>query len=402
MKNLKRIIAMLMAATLMVAAFSACGDSQETTTAAQGDESNRAKTAEGGTFLIGGIGPLTGPAAVYGIAVQRGAQIAIDEINAAGGVNGMTLALDFQDDEHDAEKAVNAYNTIKDNGAKVLLGTVTSTPCEAVVEKTYEDGMFQLTPSGSSVNAICHENAFRICFSDPSQGTAAAQYIKENLGYTKVAVIYDNSDVYSSGIYEKFVAEAQVQGIEIVSAQAFSGADNKDFNTQLIAINNAQPEIVFLPIYYQAAALILQQSSKAGYNFKFFGCDGLDGIIGQLEGDAALAEGVMLLTPFVSDDPAENVQSFVQAYQAAYGEIPNQFAADAYDGVYTIKAALEQAQITDASADVREIGTALSEAILQITVEGVTGTMKWTEDGECAKTPKGMVISNGVYTAITQ
>ena len=314
----------------------------------------------------------------------------------------MTLALDFQDDEHDAEKSVNAYNTIKDNGAKVLLGTVTSTPCEAVVEKTFEDGMFQITPSGSSVNAICHENAFRICFSDPSQGTAAAQYIQGTLGLTKAAVIYDNSDVYSSGIYEKFAAEAQAQGIEIVSAQAFSGADNKDFNTQLIAINDAQPEIVFLPIYYQAAALILQQSQKAGYSFTFFGCDGLDGVIGQLEGDAALAEGVMLLTPFVADDPAENVQSFVQAYQAAYGEVPNQFAADAYDGIYVIKAALEQAQITDPTMSVSDIGTALIEAIKTITVEGITGTMKWTEDGECDKTPKGMVIKDGVYTAITQ
>lgn len=401
MKNFKRMLALLMVAALSVASFSACGDEEQTTAAADSGETTEA-VQEGGTFVIGGIGPITGPAAVYGIAVQRGAQIAIDEINAAGGVNGMTLALDFQDDEHDAEKAVNAYNTIKDNGAKVLLGTVTSTPCEAVVEKTYEDGMFQLTPSGSSVNAICHENAFRICFSDPSQGTAAAQYIKGTLGLTKAAVIYDNSDVYSSGIYEKFAAEAQAQGIEIVSAQAFSGADNKDFNTQLIAINDAQPEIVFLPIYYQAAALILQQSQKAGYNFKFFGCDGLDGVIGQLEGDAALAEGVMLLTPFVADDPAENVQNFVQAYQAAYGEVPNQFAADAYDGIYVIKAALEQAQISDPTMSVSDIGTALIEAIKTITVEGITGTMKWTEDGECDKTPKGMVIKDGVYTAITQ
>ncbi|MBQ9387717.1 MAG: ABC transporter substrate-binding protein [Lachnospiraceae bacterium] len=401
MKNFKRMLALLMVAALSVASFSACGDEEQTTAAADSGETTEA-AQEGGTFVIGGIGPITGPAAVYGIAVQRGAQIAIDEINAAGGVNGMTLALDFQDDEHDAEKSVNAYNTIKDNGAKVLLGTVTSTPCEAVVEKTFEDGMFQITPSGSSVNAICHENAFRICFSDPSQGTAAAQYIKGTLGLTKAAVIYDNSDVYSSGIYEKFATEAQAQGIEIVSAQAFSGADNKDFNTQLIAINDAQPEIVFLPIYYQAAALILQQSQKAGYSFTFFGCDGLDGVIGQLEGDAALAEGVMLLTPFVADDPAENVQSFVQAYQAAYGEVPNQFAADAYDGIYVIKAALEQAQITDPTMSVSDIGTALIEAIKTITVEGITGTMKWTEDGECDKTPKGMVIKDGVYTAITQ
>ncbi|MBQ7248156.1 MAG: ABC transporter substrate-binding protein [Lachnospiraceae bacterium] len=384
MKNVKKIVAMAMAAALCVVSLTACGGSSDASA----------------TFVIGGSGPLTGPAAVYGIAVKNGAQIAVDEINAAGGVNGMTLELNFQDDEHDAEKAVNAYNTVKDAGAKVFLGTVTSTPCEAVVEKTKVDNMFQLTPSGSSVKAVQYENAFRICFSDPGQGTAAAQYIGQDLGLKKVAIIWDNSDVYSNGIYEKFKAEAANAGLEIVSEQSFQGADNKDFNTQLIAVNEAAPDIVFLPIYYQAAALILQQANQAGFDLKFFGCDGLDGIIGQLEGDAALAEGVMLLTPFVADDPDEKVQSFVKTYQEKFNEVPNQFAADAYDGVYVIKAALEDAGVKDASVAVSELCDLLKASMVKITVEGVTGTMTWTADGECAKTPMGMVIKDGNYTAI--
>ena len=391
MRNFKKVVALAMAAALVVTAFAACGETETQT------------GTEGGTFVIGGIGPVTGPAAVYGTAVQRGAQIAIDEINAAGGVNGMQLKLVFQDDEHDAEKAVNAYNSIKDAGAKLLLGTVTSTPCEAVVEKTFADNMFQITPSGSSTNAVCHENAFRICFSDPGQGAAAAQYIAGDLGLKKVAVIYDSSDVYSSGIYETFAGEAANQGIEIVTAQAFVGADCSDFNAQIIAVNEAQPDIVFLPIYYQAASLILQQSKKAGFEFKFFGCDGLDGIVGQLDKDAALAEGVMLLTPFVADDPAENVQKFVAAYQTAYGEVPNQFAADAYDGVYIIKAALEKAGVKDANIGVSELCDLLKGVMGELEITGVTGTMKWdVASGECDKTPKGMVIKEGAYSAISK
>lgn len=384
MKNVKKFVAMAMAAALCVVSLTACGESSDAAA----------------TFVIGGSGPLTGPAAVYGIAVKNGAQIAVDEINAAGGVNGMQLELNFQDDEHDAEKAVNAYNSAKDAGAKVFLGTVTSTPCEAVVEKTKADNMFQITPSGSSLNAIKYDNAFRICFSDPGQGTAAAQYIAQNLGCKTVAIIWDNSDVYSNGIYEKFKAEAANVGLEIVAEEAFAGADNKDFNTQLIAVNQAAPDIVFLPIYYKAAALILQQANQSGFALKFFGCDGLDGIIGQLEGDAALAEGVMLLTPFVADDPDEKVQAFVKTYQEKFGEVPNQFAADAYDGVYVIKAALEDAGVKDANVAVSELCDLLKASMLKITVEGVTGTMKWTADGECAKTPMGMEIKDGAYTAI--
>ena len=213
------------------------GSETEGTNDAETDDVSDDTTADAagseGTLKIGGIGPTTGDAAVYGLAVKNAAQLAVDEINAAGGVNGMTLELNFQDDESDAEKAVNAYNTLKDWNMQVLVGTVTSTPCIAVAEKSAADNLFQLTPSGSAVECIANENVFRVCFSDPNQGKASAQYIGENSLASKVAVIYDSSSVYSSGIYETFAAEAANQNIEIVAAEAFTADSNKDFTVQI-------------------------------------------------------------------------------------------------------------------------------------------------------------------------
>ena len=383
----KRIFAMMMALAMFTVLFAGCGGS--------------GNSGSSDTFVIGGIGPLTGSAAQYGEAVKNGAQIAIDEINAAGGVNGMTLKLDFQDDEADPMKATNAYNMIKDNGAKLLLGTVTSGACEAVVELTNEDKMFQITPSGSSVNSVKHANAFRVCFNDPNQGTASAQYIADNKLATKVAVIYDSSDVYSSGIYNTFKAEAANKNLEIVTEQAFTSANKTDFSVALQKVKESGAELVFLPIYYEQAALILQQADKAGLSTKFFGCDGLDGIIPQLGGDAALAEGVMLLTPFVATAEDAKTKAFTTAYTEKYNASPNQFAADAYDGVYIIKAALEKAGVKSADIAMDELCEKLTAAMLEITVDGLTGDgMKWTTEGEVEKAPKAMVIKNGEYVAM--
>jgi branched-chain amino acid transport system substrate-binding protein len=383
-KTTKRMLATLTAAVLTASCFASCSNQK----------------TDGNTLLIGGIGPLTGGAAVYGQAVKNGAELAIQEINEAGGVNGIKLAIDFQDDEHDPEKAVNAYNTLKDGEIKLLMGTVTSNPCIAVAEKAKEDNMFMLTPSGSAVKCTQYDNAFRICFNDPSQGNRSAQYIAENNLATKVAVIYDSSDAYSSGIYENFAAEAAARNIEIVEAQAFTSDSNTDFSVQIQKIQEAAPELVFLPIYYEEAALILKQADTAGLKVKFFGCDGLDGVVDQLGDDVALAEGVMLLTPFVTDEN-EASKAFTEAYKAAYdNQTPNQFAADAYDAIYTIKAALEKAGVTDPSISVHDLCEKLKAAMTEITVEGLTGTMTWTADGECSKEPKAMKIENGEYTAL--
>ena len=377
-------------------------ETEGTTDDAEGAADDTAADAAGseGTLKIGGIGPTTGDNAVYGLAVKNAAQLAVDEINAAGGVNGMTLELNFQDDESDAEKAVNAYNTLKDWNMQVLVGTVTSTPCIAVAEKSAADNIFQLTPSGSAVECITNENVFRVCFSDPNQGKASAQYIGENSLASKVAVIYDSSSVYSSGIYETFAAEAANQNIEIVAAEAFTADSNKDFTVQLQKAKDSGAELLFLPIYYNEASLILAQAKTIGFEPTFFGCDGLDGILSVENFDTSLAEGVMLLTPFAADAQDDLTKNFVSAYDSTYGGTPNQFAADAYDAVYAIKAAAEKAGIT-ADMSASDICDAFKTAMTEITIDGLTGTgMTWSADGEPNKEPKAVKIVDGVYTAM--
>ena len=384
----KKILALSMATVLAMSMFTGCGSSSES----KGTKD---------TLVIGGVGPITGDAAIYGQAVKNGAQLAVDEINKDGGVNGMKLKFTFQDDECDGEKSVNAYNKLKDSGAKVLVGAVTSGCCIAVAEKTKEDNMFQLTPSGSAVECVQYDNAFRICFNDPNQGIASAQYISENKLAEKIAIIYDSSDVYSTGIYEKFMSEAKTQGLNVVTEQAFTKDTNSEFSVQIQKIQESGADLVFLPIYYQQAAKILSQADKAGLKVKYFGCDGLDGLIDQLDSDVSLADGVMLLTPFAADASDEKTQTFVKAYKAAYSdETPNQFAADAYDAVYTVAAALEKAGVDDGTISISDLCDKLKEAMTQITVSGVTGDMTWSADGEPSKTPKGMVIEDGAYKAL--
>ena len=394
-------------AMAMAASLTACGSSSsttETTTAAAADATTAAAgestAASGEVFKIGGIGPVTGAAAVYGLAVKNGAQIAVDEINADGGINGYQIEFNFQDDEHDAEKSVNAYNTLKDWGMQMLMGTVTSAPCVAVADKTMADNMFQITPSGSSVECAQNPNVFRVCFSDPDQGAASATYIAENKLADKIAVIYDSSDVYSSGIYERFASEAANHGLDIVAAEAFTADSNKDFSTQLQKAKDAGAELVFLPIYYTEASLILNQANTMGYAPKFFGCDGMDGILQVDNFDTKLAEGLMLLTPFAADADDELTQKFVTAYKEKYGETPIQFAADAYDAIYAIKAAAEEAGITPETS-VSDTCDKMKEAMLKVTVNGLTGeNMTWTEDGEPHKAPKAVKVVDGAYQAM--
>ena len=407
---MKKALSVLLTAAMAASMMAGCGSSSDgaasgTTTdngAAAGTESAGAAAADGAAFKIGGIGPTTGAAAIYGTAVMNGAQIAVDEINAAGGINGYQIAYKFEDDQHDAEKSVNAYNSLKDWGMQMLMGTVTTTPCVAVVEKTAEDGMYELTPSASSTDVIDNDNVFQVCFTDPNQGTASAQYIGENKLAAKVAVIYDSSDVYSSGIEANFVKEAQNQGLEVVAEEAFTADSKTDFSTQLQKAQSAGAELVFLPIYYTEASIILTQADSMGYAPTFFGCDGLDGLLGVENFNTELAEGVMLLTPFAADADDEKTQSFVTKYKEAYGDTPNQFAADAYDAIYIIKAAAEQAGVTP-DMSVADIGSALESAMTEISVDGLTGdSMTWQATGEVSKAPKAVVIKDGAYSAMLQ
>ena len=402
---MKKALSLLLVGA-MTLSLAACGNSSSDSAATDSTTAEESTTSEstdaaseestGATFKIGGIGPLTGSAAVYGTAVQNGAQIAIDEINAAGGINGYQVEFNFQDDENDAERSVNAYNTLKDWGMQVLMGTVTSTPCVAVVENTQADNMFQITPSGTAVECIQYPNAYRMCFSDPNQGTESAKYIGENGLAQTIAVIYDSSDVYSSGIYEAFAEEAANQGLEIVSAEAFTADNNTDFSVQVQKAKDAGAELLFMPFYYTEASLVLAECNSQGYEPIFFGCDGMDGILAVENFDTTLAEDLMYLAPFVATSDDEQVQSFVSAYEAAYGETPNQFAADAYDSIYVIKAALEGANATP-DMSVSDLCDAMTAAMAEVTYSGVTGKdITWGEDGEPNKAPLVVQIQDGV------
>ncbi len=405
--KMKKLVSLLMVAALSASMLTGCGSSNDAAGSSDAATDSAADTtaegtenAAGGILKIGGIGPLTGSAAVYGTAVANAAQLAVDEVNAAGGVNGMQLELNFQDDECDAEKSVNAYNNLKDWGMQMLVGAVTSGCSIAVSEYSKDDNMFQLTPSGSAVECVQYDNAFRVCFSDPNQGLASAQYIGENNLATKVAVIYDSSDIYSSGIYEKFAAEAANQNFEIVSAEAFTADNKTDFSVQLQKAKDAGADLVFLPIYYTEASLILSQADKMGYAPQFFGCDGLDGILNVENFDTSLAENVMLLTPFAADATDDLTVNFVKNYKDKFnGETPNQFAADTYDAIYAIKAAAEKAGIT-ADMSASDICEAMKGAMTEITVNGLTGNITWSADGEPTKEPKAVKIVNGAYTAM--
>ena len=392
MKNVFKKVAAAALVAAMAVPFTGCAKTG-TSSDASGSTASTDSNAAGGTIKIGGIGPVTGGAAVYGQAVKNAAELATKEINAAGGINGMQIEFKFEDDVHDAEKAVNAYNALKDWGMEILMGTVTSTPCQAVVEESHNDNMFQLTPSGSAVESIKYDNAFRVCFSDPNQGVASAQYIGENGLASKVAVIYNSSDVYSTGIYEKFAAEAANQPFEVVAAEAFTDDSKSDFTVQITKAKDAGADLVFLPIYYQEASLILQQADTLGYKPSFFGCDGLDGLLAVENFDLSLTDGVMLLTPFAADADDEKTQTFVKNYTEAYGDTPNQFAADAYDAMYIIKAAAEKAGVT-ADMSVSDMCDALKAAMTEITVDGLTGAgMTWSADGEPSKAPKAVKIA---------
>ena len=286
--KMNRALSLALAGALGLGLLAGCGGGSNSTPAPAETGSAETTPAEtgstaAGTIKIGGIGPLTGSAAVYGLATKQGAEVAVEEINALG---GLQFELDFQDDEGDAEKAVNAYNALIGDGAQIIYGCTTTTPCVAVAAETYAARYFQLTPSASSTDVTAgKDNVFQVCFTDPNQGTTAANYIKDNGLGTKVAVIYNNGDAYSTGIYNAFQATADEIGLEVVSVTTFPDDTNTDFTVQLGEAQSAGADLVFLPIYYTPTSLILNQAKTMGYSPVFFGCDGMDGIL-DLEGFA--------------------------------------------------------------------------------------------------------------------
>ena len=397
MKKLTKLLSLVLCLAMLFS-LAACASKDDTTTDTSSDTSDTADTTDTTsdgekTVRLGLIGPMTGDNANYGTSTRDGAQIAVDEINEAGGVNGYTFVLDTQDSQGDPDSAVSAYGKLMDSGMNVSLGCVLSGEAQSVITAAVEDGILIVTPTSSAVACIeGNPNAFRVCFNDAAQGTASADYIADNNLGTKIAVFYQSDIDYSAGLYETFAAEAAVKGLEIVEEQTFTAGSNTDFSTQINAIRDSGCELVFLPIYAAEASTFLTQAAGKLDGVTFFGCDGLDGIQTKIS-DTSLIEGIMMLTPFAADAEDAATQSFVEKYVPVHGTEPDQFAADGYDAVYIVKAAMEQCGKTPADADFNE---AMVAAMYEITVDGLTGTMTWDDNNEPNKPAKAMVFHDGV------
>ena len=393
---MKKIFALMLSVLMLASLLAGCGSSAAPAETKAPASEGEAAAPAADAIKLGMCGPLTGGAAVYGTAVQAGMEIAVEEINAKG---GLQFALNCQDDEHDTEKAANAYNALKDWGMQVMAGPVTTAPSNVVAAECANDEIFMLTPSASGASVIEYgDNIFQICFTDPNQGTASADYMANNGMADKViGVIYDSSDVYSAGIYEKFAAQAQANGLNVACVEAFTADNKADLTTQVTKCKEAGCEVVFLPFYATEAAQVLTYANTIGFAPVFFGCDGLDGVL-TVEGfDPTLAEGVMLLTPFSADAEDEATKSFVAKFQEKTGIIPNQFAADAYDVIYAIYQACIAGNVT-ADMSAAEINAILVEQFTSMTFDGLTGAgMTWAATGEVSKSPMAVVIKDGVY-----
>lgn len=339
---------------------------------------------------------MTGSAASYGNSVKQGGEIAIQEINAAGGVTVgdkiYTLKLEFADDEATEDKAIQAYNSLMDKNINALMGTVTSGACLAIIDLTAQDGILQITPSSSALDCTKNSNGFRICFTDPLQGETMADFAVNEKGYKNIAVIYNSSDDYSTGVRDSFEEKVAEFGGKIVASEAFV-TDDVDFNTQLTKIKGTDADVIFVPAYYQEATYIAKQAKELGMELPFLGSDGWDGVLGTVT-DTSTVEGAIFLSPFFVADTDEKIVSFVKAYEEAYGATPDQFAADAYDTVYAMKAAMEKAGSIESEA--------LIAAMPEIEIAGLTGTtgITFTAEGEPNKEAKFIEIKNGEYTLL--
>ena len=395
---MKKMFALVMAVMMVLSLFAGCGSSGGNDAPAAD-----APAAEGAApaIKIGMTGPLTGSASAYGIAVRGGMEIAVAEINALGGIQ---IEFKTEDDEADgSDKAVSAYNALKDWDMQIFAGAVTTGSSLAIAAETVNDQIFMLTPSASAETvALTGSNIYQMCFTDPNQGASAAELMAAKWPDATIGIIYDSSDAYSAGIRDGFLAKAEELNLNIaVSDAAFTADTKSDLSTQITKCQAAGCDLVFLPFYYTEAASVLTNASNMGYAPTFFGCDGMDGIL-TVEGfDTALAEGLVLMTPFDANATDEATVAFVEQFKANNdGLIPNQFAADGYDVIYALYNACMAAGI-DGNTDPAEACAMLQEQFASLSVDGLTGKgMTWDENGMISKAPAAVVITDGIYVPI--
>ena len=360
------------------------------TVALAGCSSDGGSADDGKTFKIGVIGPLTGAAATYGVSAEKGAKLAAKDFST----KDLKLSLKSEDDVADGEKAINAFNTLCDWGMQALVGPVTTGAAVAVSGEIADD-MLMVTPSASSLDVTKDKTTvFQVCFTDPTMGASAAKFLAEKYADAKIALFYNSGDTYSSGVADAFAEQAKASKLDIVDTETFKDDSSTSFTNQLTKAKEADATLIFAPIYYTPASVLLKNAKDMGYDVKMMGCDGMDGILGVEGFDTSLAEGLLLMTPFSADD--EKNADFVNAYKDKYGDTPDQFAADAYDGVHAVAEALKEAGL-GVDADPTEVAEKLSKAMLKITVDGLTGKLTWNDKGQVQKEPTAYVITDGKY-----
>lgn len=360
----------------------ACGGEKEATTK---------KTDEAATIKIGGLGPLTGPLAIYGVTATNGSKLAFEEINKNGGILGKQVEFVLFDEKGDSTEAVTAYNRLVDEGVVALVGDITSKPSLAVAEIAAQDNMPMITPTGTQFNITeAGPNVFRVCFTDPYQGVILANLAKNNLKANTVAIMVNNSSDYSDGVAEAFIKEAERLGLKIVAKEGYAEGD-KDFRAQLTKVAATNPDVLLVPDYYEQVALITTQAREVGVKSTFIGPDGWDGVAKALDSSAyGAVENSYFTNHYSVEDTNEKVQNFLKAYREKYKDEPSAFSALSYDAAYLMKDAIEKAGSTDKDAIVK--------AMKESDFAGVTGHLRFDEKNNPVKAVTVLKVVNGNYT----
>lgn len=342
------------------------------------------------TIKIGGMAPLTGALAIYGVTTTNGAELAVKEINENGGVLGKKIEYVMLDTKGDSTEAVMAYNKLVDEKVAGIIGEVTSKPTLAVAEVAVQDNMPLITPTGTQVDITeVGPNIFRVCFTNPYQGKVLAITSKERLGANTVAVMLNNSSDYSDGIAKAFIEESEKLGMKVMGVEGYSDGD-KDFRPQLTKLAAMNPDVILIPEYYEQAALIATQAREVGVKSIFVGSDGWDGIAKTLDQSAyAAIENSYFTNHFSMEDQSEKIQNFLKDYREAYKEDPSAFSALGYDAVYMMKSAIEKAGSTDKQKIV--------DALKGIEYDGVTGYLTFDDHNNPIKAVTVLKIENGKY-----
>ncbi|MCI8336176.1 MAG: ABC transporter substrate-binding protein [Peptococcaceae bacterium] len=389
----KKILTISLALALAATAFAGCGNKDDQ------NKDDKQQGAEGETIKIGILAPLTGNVSVYGVASSNGSKLAIDKLNAEGGILGKQIEIASEDEEGDATKAVNAYNKLVGEGIVALVGDVTSKPTISVAQKSVKDNLPIITPTATAADVTTFgTNVYRTCFLDPYQGETMASYAKEKLGFNTVAILYDTSDDYSIGIAEAFKAKAESLDMTITNYEAFNAGD-QDFKSQLTKINTSKPDALFIPSYYNTVALIATQAKEVGITSTLMGGDGWDGTLEAVTEDNRDAiEGCYFANHYYTQDETPVVKDFVEAYRAAYGKDPISFSALGYDSVMILAQAIERAGSTDKEA--------IIAALAETDYTGVTGHITYENAegnfGNPTKSVSIITIKDGQYALADQ